>query len=62
MCMCVCGYITELPDKIQDVQLNCNFRETKNFFLYKYVSCNYFVVIFVPSNEFLFAKFGNPIM
>lgn len=60
MCMCVSGYTTELPDKIQDVQLNFHFRETKNFFLY--VSCNYFVVVFVPSNEFLFAKFGDPIM
>ena len=33
MCVyvCVCGYIIELPDKIQAVQLDVNFRETKNF-------------------------------
>ena len=29
--VCVCGYIIELPDKIQAVQLDVNFRETKNF-------------------------------
>lgn len=31
MCVCVCGYILELPDKIQAVQLDFNFRETKDF-------------------------------
>ena len=32
MCMFVSGYIIGLPDKMQNVHLNVNFRETKNFF------------------------------
>ena len=31
VCVCVCGYILELPDKIQAVQLDFNFTETKDF-------------------------------